>query len=72
MKKILEKILNKTNWGPFFCIVGVVVTALSMILPIVQAVTRENGWWLLLWGAAGPVCGVYWAVVTSFCDGRYR
>lgn len=72
MKKILEKILNKTNWEPFFDVTRVVVAALSIILPIVQAVVRQNGWWLLLWGATGPVCGVYWAVAVSFCTGRYR
>lgn len=50
MKKILEKILNKTNWEPFFGVMGVVVTALSIILPIVQAVDRQNG--------GGCCCGV--------------
>ena len=72
MKKILEKILNKTNWEPFFDIMGIVIAALSITLPIVQAVDRQNGWWLLLWGVTGPVCGVYWAVVVSICTGRYR
>lgn len=72
MKKILEKILNKTNWEPFFDIMGIVMVALSIIIPIVQAATRQNGWWLLLLGITGPVCGVYWAVVMSFRTGRYR
>ena len=72
LKKILEKIMNKTNWEPFFDVMGVVVAALSIILPIVQAVVRQNGWWLLLWGATGPVYGVYRAVVVSFYTGCYR
>lgn len=72
MKKILEKILTKTNWEPFFGVMGVVVAVLSIVLPIVQAVDRQNGWWLMLWAVTGPVCGAYWAVVMSFCDGRYR
>ena len=71
MKKVLEKILNETNWEPFLLIVGVAVTATSAILPVVMAVSNQNGWWLLLWLATGTVCGLYWAVVTSFRDGLY-
>ena len=72
MKKILEKILTKTNWEPFFCTMGVVVAVLSIILPIVQAIDRQNGWWLLLWAATGPVFGTYWAIVVSIYTDRYR
>ena len=72
MKKVLEKILNKTNWEPFFGIMGIVIAALSITLPIVQAVDRQNGWWLLLWAATGPVCGAYWAIVVSIYTDRYR
>ena len=72
MKKILKKILNETNWGPFLFIMGVAVTALSVILPTVMAVNHQNGWWLLLWLATGAVCGVYWAVWTSYHDGLYE
>ena len=68
--KTLEKILNKTNWEPFFDITEIAVAVLSIVLPIVQAIVRQNGWWLLLWIVTGPVCGVYWAVVVSFRTGR--
>ena len=71
LKKILEKILNKTKWEPFFGVMGVVVTALSIILPIIPAIDRKNGWWLSLWAVTGPVCGLYWSVVKSFCDRNY-
>ena len=72
MKKILEKILTKTNWEPFFGVLGVTVAVLSLILPIVQAIHRQNGWWLLLWAVTVPVCGIYWAIVVSVYTDRYR
>ena len=71
MKKILKKILDETNWGPFLLTVGVAVTVASAILPVVIAVSNQNGWYLLLWLATGIVCGFYWAVAASYHDGLY-
>ena len=71
MKKILKKMLRETNWEPFLCVVGATVTSLSIILPIIPAIDRKNGWWLSLWAVTGPGCGLYWSVVKSFCDRNY-
>lgn len=69
---MMKKILEETDWEPFCCIMGVAVTLLSAALPIILAVSRQSGWWLLLRFVTGFVCGVYWSVAKSFCIGNYR
>lgn len=69
---MIGKFFGKTDWEPFCCIVGIAVTLLAVFLPIVMAISRENGWWLSLWLVTGTVCGLYWSVTKSFCDGDYR
>lgn len=73
MKKILKKILDETDWEPFLCVTGVAVTVISIVLPIAMAVDKGSvvlG--LSILAVTGPVCGLYWSVVKSFCDRDYR
>ena len=72
MKKILKKILDETDWEPFLNITGVAVTVISIVLPVTTAVGRGTVWGLSTLAVTGPVCGLYWSVVKSFCDRNYR
>lgn len=72
MKKILKKILEETDWEPFLCVTGVAVTVIPMVLPVTTAVGRGTVWGLSTLAVTGPVCGLYWSVVKSFCDRNYR
>ena len=72
MKKILKKILEEMDWEPFLYVTGVAVTVISVVLPFTTAVGRGAVWGLSILAVTGPVCGLYWSVVKSFCDRNYR
>ena len=72
MKKILKKILGEIDWEPFLYVTGVAVTVISLVLPVATAVVSGPFWGLSTLAVTGPVCGLYWSAVKSFCDRNYR